>query len=91
MAQIEKSPASLSALTEVRESVDASAPSGEQRPRIIPLSATWITDELLCETRRVWSKVYRRPIGDDEAMEILMNVKRFGEVLLKAVQVERNP
>lgn len=69
-------------------SVDASAPAGEQRPRLVPLSTAWITDELLRETRRVWSKAYRRPIDDREATEILMNVKRFAEVLLKAAKAE---
>ena len=43
----------------------------------------WITDELIIETQRVWSPVYGRVISTDEATEILMNVKRFAEVLLK--------
>lgn len=47
-----------------------------------------LTDELLRETRRIWSKAYRRPIDDREATEILMNVKRFAEVLLKAAKAE---
>lgn len=68
--------------------VDASAPASEQRPRLVPLSTAWITDELLRETRRVWSKAYCRPIDDREATEILMNVKRFAEVLLKAAKAE---
>lgn len=70
--------------------VDASAPAGEG-PRVGPLSTAWITDELLRETRRVWSKAYQRPIDDGEATEILMNVKRFAEVLLKAAKAERLP
>jgi len=49
-----------------------------------PLSMAWITDELLAETRRVWSEAYGRVISVDEATEILMNVKRFAEVLLAA-------
>jgi len=38
---------------------------------------------LLAETIDVWSENYDRPISEEEAVEILMNVKRLGEVLLK--------
>ena len=48
-----------------------------------PLSAAWITDELIDETKRVWSPEYGRVLSADEAIEILMNVKRFAEVLMK--------
>ena len=41
----------------------------------------WMSDELLAETRRVWSHAYGRVISEDEAVEILMNVKRFAELL----------
>jgi len=44
----------------------------------------WITDELLARTIDVWSANYGRPISKDEAVEILMNVKRLAEVLLEA-------
>ena len=64
---------------------------GRPTPQCGPLSTAWITDDLLRKTRRVWSKVYRRPIDDDEATEILMNVKRFAEVLLKAAEGETKP
>jgi hypothetical protein len=50
------------------------------------LSGAWITDELLAETRRVWSKAYGRVITEAEALEILTNVKRLAEVV---VQVQR--
>jgi len=46
-----------------------------------PLSARWITDDLVRETQRVWSKAYGRPITAEEAVEILMNVRRLFEVL----------
>lgn len=49
-----------------------------------PMSMAWISDELLNETIDVWSANYGRPISEDEAVEILMNVKRFAEVLLEA-------
>ena len=77
--------------TEVTVSGDRSGPADESGPMSVPLSAAWITDELLKNTRRVWSKAYRRPIDDREATEILMNVKRFAEVLLKAARSEHKP
>ena len=43
----------------------------------------WISDELLAETIELWSESYGRPISEDEAVEILMNVKRMGELLLR--------
>lgn len=49
-----------------------------------PPRPAWIPDALLAETIRVWSKAYRRPISEDEAVEILTNVKRLGEALLQA-------
>ncbi len=48
------------------------------------LSTAWVSDELLAETRDVWSEAYGYEIDDAEAMEILMNVKRLGEVLMRA-------
>jgi len=32
----------------------------------------------------VWSEAYGRPVGEAEAMGILMSVKRLGEALLRA-------
>lgn len=51
-----------------------------------PLSTQWIPDDLLADTRRVWSKAYGRVISEDEAIEILMNVRRLTEVLLRAIE-----
>lgn len=51
-----------------------------------PLSMAWISDELLAETQRVWSKAYGRPIGEEEAVEILTNVKHLAQALMKAKQ-----
>jgi hypothetical protein len=61
-------------LLDVRESV-AKLPSREQ------LICHALTDELIAETRRVWSPHYGRVISEDEAIEILHNVKRFVELL----------
>lgn len=49
-----------------------------------PLSMQWLSEERIAEARRVWSKAYGRVISDDEAIEILMNVRRLAEVLLRA-------
>jgi hypothetical protein len=70
-----------------RESTGLSAtdeqavPGLERRQR--PLSLAWISDELLTETIELWSESYGQPISEDEAVEILMNVKRMGELLLR--------
>jgi hypothetical protein len=53
------------------------------RGRKRPLSAAWISDGLLAETRRVWSREYGRPVDEEEAIEMLMNVRRLAEVLMK--------
>ena len=49
-----------------------------------PLSTQWLSDERIAEARRVWSKAYGRVISEEEAIEILMNVRRLAEVLLQA-------
>ena len=49
-----------------------------------PVSMQWLTDERIAEARRVWSKAYGRVISQEEAIEILTNVRRLAEVLLRA-------
>ncbi len=44
-----------------------------------PMATVWMTDTLLDETVRVWSGIYGRTIGRDEAVEILRNIKNFFE------------
>ena len=48
------------------------------------LSMAWIPDDLLAKTQRVWSKTYGRPVGEEEAVEILTNVKHLARALMKA-------
>ena len=48
-----------------------------------PLSMEWITDDLLHATLAAWSPRYEHPLNADDAVEILMNVKRFSEALLR--------
>ncbi|MEX0643373.1 MAG: hypothetical protein WD468_11760 [Pirellulales bacterium] len=55
-----------------------------EAPDLRPLSMAWISEELLAKTIDVWSANYGRPISEDEAVEILMNVKRLAEVLVDA-------
>ena len=66
---------------------------GETEPSVSPvsrrpLSMDWITDELLQTTLAVWSQVYEQPLTTDDAVEILMNVKRFSEALLQTGKEE---
>jgi|GEM_PF-740672 len=56
-----------------------------------PLSTQWLSDERIAEARRVWSKAYGRVISDDEAIEILTNVRRLAEILLRAEEEKRSP
>ena len=54
-----------------------------------PADHPWLSDEQIGETRRVWSKVYGRVISEDEAVEILQNVRRLAEIWLHAEQEKR--
>jgi hypothetical protein len=47
-----------------------------------------LSDDRIAETRRVWSMAYGRVISVDEAVEILTNVRRLAEVLVRAEQKE---
>jgi len=60
--------------------------TGPARPPGRLPSTAWVSDELLADTIEVWSEAYGRSVSKAEAMEILMNVKRLGEALLKARQ-----
>ena len=51
-----------------------------------PLATAWVSDELLARTIDVWTRAYDRPVAAPEAMEILTNVKRFGEFLARAIK-----
>ena len=53
-------------------------------PGLVDVRPQWLSDERIAEARRVWSKAYGRVISGDEAIEILMNVRRLAEVLLRA-------
>jgi hypothetical protein len=48
-----------------------------------------MSDELIAETRRVWSAAYGRVISTDEVVEILNSVKRFAAVMMRAEAEQR--
>lgn len=53
-----------------------------------PLGGEWMSDELIADTRRVWSAAYGRVISTDEAVEILNNVRRLADLMLRAQREE---
>ena len=54
-----------------------------------PLSLQGLTDGRIAEARRVWSQAYGRVISDEEALEILRNVRRLAEVLWNAAEEQQ--
>jgi len=50
----------------------------------LPPRPAWLSDALLAETVEVWAAAYGRAVTEAEALEILMNVRRLAEALLKA-------
>jgi len=48
-----------------------------------PMTTAWVSDPLLAHTVDVWSRAYGRPVNTEEAMEILTNVKRLAELLIR--------
>jgi len=53
-----------------------------------PVSLDWISDELLVETADVWSRELGRSVSEEEAIEMLLNVKRLLETLLAVMRTE---
>ena len=53
-----------------------------------PLSLAWISDDLLAHTRDVWSRHLGRDVSEDEAIDMLLNVKRLAETLLNITRAE---
>lgn len=49
-----------------------------------PLSARWMTDELVAYTRRVWSAYLGQPVTEAEAVEMLINVRNVALAILAA-------
>jgi hypothetical protein len=61
---------------------------GSKGPSRRPLSLAWISDELIAETRRVWSNHLRRVVGEDEAIEMLVNVRAAALAILAVTEKE---
>ena len=59
---------------------------GELTGNLVPPEQGWVTGELVEDTRRVWSKRYGRLITPEEAVEILVNVKKVAEAFMKAMR-----
>ncbi len=55
-----------------------------------PLSLDWITDGLLADTKDVWFQELGREVSEDEAIDMLINVKRLAETLLGVMRTEEN-
>ncbi len=53
-----------------------------------PLSLAWITDDLVTYTREVWTGQLGREVSEEEAVEMLVNVKRVAEAMLRAAAPE---
>lgn len=62
--------------------IDHDVAAGPEPER--PMRMAWMSDDLLAETQQVWSRAYGRAVCVEEAAEILMNVKRMAETLMKA-------
>jgi DNA helicase HerA-like ATPase len=72
------SPAETAGFTSQDELHGQGPKRGPQRP----LALSWITDDLLHHTQQVWSRAYGRTVTENEAIEMLLNVKRLAEVIL---------
>jgi hypothetical protein len=71
------------------------SPTGHHGPEpgsvaVRPLSTQWVSHERIAEARRVCSQAYGRVISEDEAIEILTNVRRLAEVLIRADEEAKN-
>jgi hypothetical protein len=59
---------------------------GCAQPNAVPIrppGGGWITDAMVEITRRHWSPRYGYELSDAECVEILMNVKRVAQVLMR--------
>lgn len=61
-------------------------PAPDEEAVVVPESEGWITPELIEDTRRVWSKRYGRLITQEDAVEILINVKNVAVGFLSTMK-----
>lgn len=62
----------------------------EGGPGAVCPTPPWATDELVAETRRVWTSAYGRVVAAEEAVEILMNIRRLAFALADSQQEGKN-
>ena len=55
-----------------------------------PLETAWISEALIARTQDVWGQYLQREVDREEAIEILMNVKRIAMVFYQARQEGAN-
>ena len=60
--------------------------AGADKPAAV--AAEWITPALIEKTDSVWSKRYGRRLERSEILDILQNVRRFGQLLLRTMKGE---
>ena len=51
-----------------------------------PLETAWISEELVARTQDVWGRYLHRKVDREEAIEMLVNVKRIAMVFYQARQ-----
>lgn len=51
-----------------------------------PLATEWMSEALIARTQDVWGRYLEREVDRDEAVEILLNVKRIAMVFYEARQ-----
>jgi len=51
-----------------------------------PLETAWISEGLVARTQDVWGRYLQREVNRDEAIEMLVNVKRIAMVFYQAGQ-----
>lgn len=61
--------------------VQSGSTSGPPAARPLP---GWITSELIADTQRVWTRHLRRVVTEEEAIEMLKNVRHAAMTILRA-------
>lgn len=47
-----------------------------------PANYKWISYDLLTQPKQFWSEFYPEELSDEDAIKILMNITRIGELLM---------
>jgi hypothetical protein len=68
--------------SELSEDARFTVEDGPTLPQQRPMSLAWITDDLVTRTRDVWGRASGQAVSESEAIEILLNVKRFAEITM---------